>query len=323
MPRSVWGRLRNLGRLLTVGLRIGGDCYHLHDPELLPVGAVLRLLGRRVIYDVHEHFAQVVFIRSWVPAWIRRPLSRGVDLIERLVARCLSGVVGVVEEQERRFRGRPFAAVKNYPRLEWFRRVDSEIPEVELIHVGSLSPERGGLLLLDIVNVLRETHPEVRLLSIGKFHSGYIEEEFWRRLGEYGLEKQVRCQVDPVPYEELGALIRKGRIGLIPGQVSAVHLMPFVPTKLFEYLACGLPVVASDLPSIRAFYSVTDWGMLVEPADARAHARAIGYLLDHPEEARVKGARGRDMVEHGFSWDMEAKKLSALYERILQERGDV
>ena len=56
------------------------------------------------------------------------------------------------------------------------------------------------------------------------------------------------------------------------------NLTPFVLTKPFEYLACGLP-------SIRRFHAVADWGILVEPAAARAHAWAIGYLLDHPEEA--------------------------------------
>jgi glycosyltransferase involved in cell wall biosynthesis len=105
-------------------------------------------------------------------------------------------------------------------------------------------------------------------------------------------------------------------VGLIPGQVSLKNLRPFVPSKLFEYLACGIPVVASALPSIRSFHAEADWGILVEPADARAHARAIGFLLDHPAEARAKGERGLTMVEDRFNWAGEAQKLLALYDRV-------
>lgn len=74
VPGSLRGRLANLARLLRAGLRTESDCYHFHDPELLPVGLALRLLGKRVIYDVHEHFPQVALVRAWVPGYLRRPL---------------------------------------------------------------------------------------------------------------------------------------------------------------------------------------------------------------------------------------------------------
>ena len=321
-PASLAGRLGNLARLLRASLRTGSDCYHFHDPELLPVGLALRLLGKRVIYDVHEHFPQVALVRAWVPARLRRPLSWGVDATERWVARRLNGVVGVVEAQGRRFRGKPFAAVKNFPRLDWFRPNGRAIADFELLHVGSLSPERGGLVLPEIVSALQKTHPGARLLCIGHFHTAQIEDEFHRRVRGYGLEEQVQCRTEPVPHDELGAWIRRGRIGLIPGQVSVQNMTPFVPTKLFEYLACGLPVVAGDLPSIRRFHAVADWGVLVEPADVDGYARVIGHLLDHPHQARELGQRGREMVEHCFNWEIEAQKLLDLYARVLAQKGN-
>jgi glycosyltransferase involved in cell wall biosynthesis len=304
-------------RLLRIGLRQESDCYHFHDPELLPVGLGLRLLGKRVIYDVHEHFPQVAMVRAWVPARLRRPLSWLVDAAERWAARWLSGVVGVVEAQERRFEGRPFAAVKNVPRLDWFRVDERDVADFELLHVGSLSPERGGLVLPEIVRALQGTHPGARLLCIGRFHTAQMEAGFRRRVREYGLEELVHCRTEPVPHDELGGWIRRGRVGLIPGQVSVQNMTPFVPTKLFEYLACGLPVVAGDLPSIRRFHAVADWGVLVEPSDADGYARAAGYLLDHAQMARELGQQGREVVERCFNWETEARKLLDLYARVL------
>ncbi len=312
-------RVFNLFRLLREGWKVKADFYHFHDPELLPLGVFLRLLGKRAIYDVHEHFPQAALVRTWIPAGLRRSLSVLVDVWERLLAGCLSGVVGVVEEQGGRFGGCLFAAVKNYPRLEWFQsNGHSQAPVAhQLIHVGSLSRERGGLFLLEIMKVLRETHPDVRLLCIGRFHTEPVQTLFLQKLEEYQLHDQVTCHTEPVPYEELGRVIQASKIGLIPGQVSVQNLAPFVPTKLFEYLACGLPVVASALPSIRNFYAEADWGGVVEPADPRAHARAIRCLLDSPLEARAKGDRGRSLVESRFNWDLEAEKLLNLYQEVL------
>lgn len=317
LPSSSWARLCNLGRVLLAGWGTRAQIYHLHDPELLPVGLLLRLLGKEVFYDVHEHFPQVALVRGWVPRWLRRPLAALVDRTERFSARWLSGVVGVVEEQGPRFRHRPFAAIKNFPRLEWFPPTNGQARTgAELIHVGSLSEDRGAFFLLEIMRLLGQTHPQARLLTLGPFHTARTEKVFRERLCAYGLDGRVECRTTAVPYRDLGSLIRASRIGLIPGQVSPKNLAPFVPTKLFEYLACGLPVVASALPSIQGFYTAADWGILVAPADAAAHAQAIANLLDHPEEARAKGGRGRVAVETRFNWAQEEQKLLAFYAHL-------
>ena len=323
IPRGLIGRAVNLMRLFVIGWRSGSDIYHFHDPELLPVGVLLCLLGKRVVYDVHEHFPQVAYVRSWIPSALRPAVSVTVDIVERFLACCFSAVVGVVDEQEQRFSNCLFAAIKNYPRVECFAG-DSR-PEqkrvygngaAELIHVGSLSAERGGLFLLDIMRELRPFYPNVRLKSLGPFHSETIRREFQTRLEKFELGDSVTVETERVAYEKLGQVIRGGIVGLIPGQVSAQNLTPFIPTKLFEYMACGLPVVASALPSIRQFYLSADWGMLVEPGDPKAHALAIAHLLEHPEEARKKGTVGREAVEKTFNWDGEAEKLLELYARI-------
>ena len=322
VARGVGQRFLNLWRLLRVGLGADAACFHFHDPELLPVGAVLRLCGRRVIYDVHEHFPLVAMVRPWVPTRLRRPLSRLVDWGERSLARFfVTAVVGVVEEQGERFASRPFAVVKNYPRLEWFSPSRGKLGPCALVHIGSLSEDRGGLFLLEIMRELAKTHPQARLLSVGAFHSQELRERFEVRRREWGLEEQIHYSEKRVPYDELGAVIAACQIGLVPGQISPKNLASFVPTKLFEYLACGLPVVASDLPSIRRFHAVADWGLLADPRDPAAHARAIGCLLDNPVGAQAKGAQARRAAEEHFNWEAEGEKLLALYERIVPRKG--
>ena len=305
-------------RLLPAALRLDADIHHLHDPELLPLGWVLKALGRRVIYDVHEDFPAAAFTRTWVPRRVRRPLSLAVDAVERVLARRLDGVVGVVQEQGARFGRRPFVAAGNYPRLEWFGPAapGAPAPKADLLHVGSLSRERGAQFLLEIMRLVRRSHPQVRLSALGPFQTRATEAEFRTMLREYELTDHVDCRTERLPYDELGAFIGGHRVGLIPGQRSAATLTPFSPTKLFEYLACGLPVVASALPSIEGFRRGWEWGLLADPDDPGDHARAIARLLDDPREAERMGRAGREMVETECNWERESRKLLSLYDTV-------
>lgn len=324
VPLSAVGRLKNMARIFRRALRSDARIFHFHDPELLFVGLALKWMGRRVVYDVHEHFPQAVKVRPWVPNRLRRPLSWLVDRIETRIAARLDGVVGVVDEQGQRFLQRPFVAVKNYPRLECFAPAKGRpYPRFELVHLGSLSPARGGFFLLEIARLLCDKGLDFRLLCLGNFHGAAARERFMALREEYGLCEQVIWRAGNMPYEALGPLLSRAAVGLIPGQVSEQNNMPFVPTKLFEYLACGLPVVASDLPSLRRFRDQGNWGYVVKADDAEAHAWAIAHLLKNPDEAEAMGQRGRLAVEQRWNWDAEAEKLMGFYRGLLPEvRGE-
>jgi glycosyltransferase involved in cell wall biosynthesis len=319
-PTSVVGRLMNLPRLFRAALHTDARLIHFHDPELLLVGLALRMMGRKVVYDCHENFPQTAYVRRWVPALLRRPLAMVIDTLERTVARLLSGVLGVVDEQGSRFDRCPFVAIKNFPRLEWFspngHGPSSDLAVCELLHIGSLSHDRGSQFLLDVMSELGKTHPDVKLRTVGAFHTEADRVAFEQRAAELGIRDRIDCCTEKVPYDELGMLIRRHRIGLIPGQVSVKNLSPFIPTKLFEYLACGLPVVASSLPSIRGFYAEGDWGVLADPSRPCEHAAAIRHLLDDEHEALAKGRRGRSLVERRFNWSIEAERLIDFYKQV-------
>lgn len=317
VPASPGQRLALQRHLFRIGRRLQADIYHIHDPELLLLALALRCLGRRVVYDVHENFPAVALTRAWVPPVLRRPLSLVVDVVERRLAACLNGVVGVIEDQQPRFASRRFTVVRNYPRLEWFRPDVGLQQEAELIHVGSLSRERGAHFLLQVMHALRQTHPNVRLDALGPFHTRADEVAFHATVREFGLTEHVHLRTDRLAYDELGRFISRHQIGLIPGQVSAKNLTPFVPTKLFEYLACGVPVVASALPSIVALRQWGEWGHVVDPDDPAAHARAIAALLDNPDEGRRLGAVGRALVEERCNWEAESRKLMGFYDEVL------
>jgi hypothetical protein len=86
---------------------------------------------------------------------------------------------------------------------------------------------------------------------------------------------------------------------------------------MFEYMAAGLPVIASDFPLWREIVDGAGCGLLVDPMDPRAIAEAMQWIIDHPEEAAEMGRRGRAAVEHTYNWEAESTKLVELYRRLL------
>jgi glycosyltransferase involved in cell wall biosynthesis len=90
-----------------------------------------------------------------------------------------------------------------------------------------------------------------------------------------------------------------------------------VPTKLFEYMAYGLPVVSSDLASTRPFVRDGENGYVVAAADPQAHAQALLRLLRDPDAARAMGLRGQALVQADWNWDEMGRRLVGFYERVL------
>jgi len=89
------------------------------------------------------------------------------------------------------------------------------------------------------------------------------------------------------------------------------------PVKLFEYMAAGIPIVASDFPLWRRIISQVRAGLLVDPHSARAIAEAIQWLLDHSDEAEEMGRRGRQAVADRYTWTSAGEALGRFYEALI------
>jgi glycosyltransferase involved in cell wall biosynthesis len=119
---------------------------------------------------------------------------------------------------------------------------------------------------------------------------------------------------------ELGFLDRAGvRDVMARSLAGIVTFLPLPnhldshPTKMFEYMSSGIPVIASDFPLWRTIVEGNHCGVCVDPLDPGAIAAAIDYLADHPDIARSMGDKGRKAVLEKYNWDVESKKLTDLY----------
>jgi len=302
-------------RAFRLALYQRADVYHFHDPELLPIGVLLKLFtGAKVIYDVHEDVPQQILTKYWIPAPLRCPVSGVFNAVENLLARAVDAVVVATEGIAEKFARFKPVVVHNYPNLEMLpnpstRRKEGE--EKVLVYVGGISKLRGAI---EIVRALEYLNPtwNVRLDLIGKFEPPELEQELMLLPGY----RRVRFLGWMQP-EDVYAHLAKADIGLV-----CLHPEPRFtvawPVKFFEYMAAGLPVVASNFPLWKEIVEGNRCGITVDPLDPKAIAQAIEYLLTHPEEARQMGENGRRAVVEKYNWGQEKEKLLNLYEELLR-----
>jgi len=318
---SRFSRILHTAKIFNRALAERADIYQVHNPELLLWGVLLKFFTKRpVIYDVHEDFPDAVKIRDWIPRYLRGPLSLMVDIYERVLTRLIDYVVTADEQTSGRFlhSNKRVLTLFNFPRIAYLKgiaNVKKTSKSVKIvIHAGSLSPERGGDIMLEAFKTVKEVVQGARLLLIGDFTTPYGL-NLKRKVIKYGLEDSVTL-VDYLPHEQVLEYIAKSDVGLSLLQ-PVPKFMKNIPQKIFEYMACGVPSVISDLPPVRPFIETSQAGILVSPSNPVKIAESIVFLLQHPEEARKMGESGRRAVLEEYNWEKESKKLLEVYEELL------
>ncbi|MBZ5693766.1 MAG: glycosyltransferase family 4 protein [Acidobacteriia bacterium] len=310
-------------------LRQNANLYHFQDPQLLPLAFALKLIFRKkVVYDAYEDFPSMAASKRSIPRFLR-PLAAGiVAAIESLAARCFDGLMTADPFTLRRLarQGKSSKLVfYNFPNLDFFpapraRREKS----FDVVYRGGISERTGihvlleALRLLEAQRLIGKRSKPARLLLIGYFDDAAAEDRLRAHIRALGLESNVEIR-GRIEHEEMAEALGEARIGVCPLQPVPKFLLN-IPVKIFEYWACGLPVVASDLPPIRPFFRNGSGGYLVQPGDPEELARCIAWLLDHPDEAAHMGQHGRELVVQRFNNAGETHKLRKFCARIATDR---
>jgi len=206
----------------------------------------------------------------------------------------------------------------NFPNLDFFPPLSGHTKSYDVVYRGGLSPRTGTEVLLDAMALLASQRASIRLLLLGYFDDPQSEAHFLYKIRRLGLESSVEVR-GRIPHEEMAAALGSARIGVSP-LLPVPKFLANIPVKVFEYWACALPVVATDLCPIRPFFRHDEAGLLVTPSHpeqlARSIAHSIGWLLDHPEAAQEMGRRGRALVTQRLNNAAEVPKLLRFCERI-------
>jgi glycosyltransferase involved in cell wall biosynthesis len=292
---------------------------HAHDTNaLVPVAAAAARLGIPYVYDAHD-------------LWLGRPRrQRGVmyfalsqlyhGLVERLLipraTAALTVSPPIVGHLRRRYRLPVVHLVPNYPVVGGpvERRELGDLPGGDAIdparpvvlYLGGLMAGRGLGELVDAIGLV----PEVQLVLLG---SGAEEGRLLARARVVGASVHL---LSPVPPELVEAYAASADVGVSPIVPSCLNYRYSLPNKLFQYMAAGIPLVASDFRQVREVVEGSGCGVVVDTTRPEAIARAIRRILGDPREAAAMGARGRAAVVDRYNWEVSATVLRGVYSEL-------
>ena len=291
--------------------KLKATSVHFHDPELLPLGVMLRVLGLNIIYDVHEDLPRQILSKPYLSSIVRRPLAYIIEAIEWMASRLLSANVVATPFIANRFQTSKTIVVHNYPILSEFQEADV-VPysdrAADFAYVGGLVYERGAREMVDAIGKMKMTKSTLRIagdFQDKKLRNELVKNKNWARVDYVGWLNR----------EGISNLLREVRAGLVVLHPTKSYVESY-PIKLFEYMAAGLPVIASDFPLWRSIIDDAKCGILVDPLNVDEIAGAMNWVLDNPLKAEEMGRNGRQFVEEKYNWHSEGKKLVSLYRNL-------
>jgi glycosyltransferase involved in cell wall biosynthesis len=317
-------RLGLLPRAVAAVVRTKPEICHFHDFELLLAVPFLRALTRaKLVFDCHEVYPETVLTSTRFPGWARPLVSRFVGVFQRAMAAGLHAVIGSDPEVAKLFEGAvgDVRVVSNFPRLSYFEPGLREPEAVGamrerlrgrrvLLYQGGMGEDRGLYVMLEAMRVLKERAPDVTLVLLGSFDAR-DDERVSRLVREHGLGDTV-LRPGEVPHLDVPAWIRLAQVGLVPFQPTP-KWMKNTPIKLFEYMACRVPVLAADLPPMRSFVERSGGGRVYDSTSPERLADGALALLADAGAMRRMAEGGRLWVEQEWNWDQMAQRVPSLY----------
>jgi len=335
-PLPQWGRqgefhLHNLpmsqGRLgrMWLALRVGKyvskdgefDAIHFHDPELIPamIWLSLRHPRVRILYDVHEELPLEVFSKSYIPRPLR-PLASGfARLLWSMAARRFHAFAPATEAIAAHWPPERTRVVHNYPRSMFNRpRNGLEVNPNRIAFVGALTQIHGVEEVLQSVSRLRQEYPQVRLELYGRVLDASLKPAVDRSVRE-GWGQHIPW-LEPA---ELVTRLSGAGVGLVPYRPLPDHLNA-LPTKIFEYMALGIPILASDFPLWRRIIQEQNVG-LCSPPTVEGITQGLRLMLSDPARLQAWSVRAQETYQQRYRWEVEAENLRSLY-RIMGLKVD-
>ena len=301
MTKTVW-------RVYKKALALNADIYHFHDPELIIVAYLLKRKGKKVIYDVHEDLPRQLFAKAYLGKFVASVLSFFAEQTENFFAARLSGVVTVTPFIFKRFKklNSTVEMVCNFPLLSEFSFETTVATKQNTIcYVGSITEERGLFYMLQAMENI-----DARLNLAGVFDSNELREKSlqmpsWKKVNELGFLNRT----------DILKTISESRVGLavlknLPNYVDAY------PIKIFEYMAAGVPVVASNFPIWKEIVEGNNCGVCVAPDNKKAIADAANNLLSNETLAQQMGANGKKAIKEKYNWETESRNLLSFYAKL-------
>jgi glycosyltransferase involved in cell wall biosynthesis len=312
-------------RASLLAVRRRYSAVHIHNPPdfLIFAATIPKLLGAKVIFDVHD-LSDDIFAMRFGARPGARLFDRALRLIESAATRFADFVITVHEPYRRELAARGVSLEKTTVVMNTVderllpsgHRADSGDGGFRVVYHGTVTPPYGVRLVVEAVAKLARDVPDVRLDIYG---DGDAVPKIEALANELGVADRVRLSRRYLPQAEVLERIQQASVGVIPNLRVRFNRMA-LSTKLFEYVALGIPVVSADLSSIREHFADSEV-LFFSAGDADALRSALFETWRDPEAATAR-SRGALRRYENYRWPAQARRYAELLERsVTRTRG--
>lgn len=291
---------------------LGADCYHFHDPELIPVAYALKqATGACIIYDMHEDYRWHGPVEGRLLRALERWCFRWVDHVVLAESSYRSIVAGT--DVATTFIGNYMRPYDDTPPP---RRTGMASP-VRLLYTGVVARSRGLFHMIDLVRRIAGMDEAATLNIVGVCNLPNQRHRAERMIRQHGLDSHIRrIGWDAyVPASTMTSHYRWADVGLALFDPDPNYVRS-MPTKFYEYLYYGLPIVCSDFPRWRQFIERHHCGAVVPPGDTAAAQAVLHRWRANPDRYRVLSDAARAAASQ-YAWAIMGERLVRLYDELL------
>ena len=315
LKKSILAKLFRPVKLFKMARSLKPDVIHFHDPELIPWALVHRAMGYTMVYDIHEDNMTVIRHRNYIPSYLKGLLASLVGCIEGLAHSVMPTILAEAYYQRRFPKG---IIVANYQNIS-VKKEEISLEsgpinikgESHVLYTGNIEIERG---VLKYIEGIRGTS-NVYLHLIGRTYQRTFDKTID---AQKGLEDRIHWEglASYVPFSRI--LERYAERNWLAGLVVfpySDHYKDKYPTKFFEYMAFGIPIIYTDFSEWKNLLDPLEVGIAVNPEKP---AELISALDTLKGDKALWQSYAKNALYHSkkFSWDHEASKLTTLYNEL-------
>lgn len=285
--------------------------FHFHDPEQMITGLILTLLGRKVIYDIHENVRGMIVSRKWLKTRLLKAfISQAVYMMDRIIVRAYSGIIVARPDIAEFYQNLNMIIFRNFPSVKYMKKVNQyrENKKKVVIYAGGLTAIRG---IKQLIMAFDNMGDKAELWLMGPWLEKNLQKEC-EHLPGYQYVRYLGSK----PYGEHFEYIRKADFGIIPFLPGPNHNTT-LPNKPFEYALCDCVLLMSDFDYWKDIFD--DMGFFFNPLDPDSIALSINSAIDNPDLCEHYRTKAFRKIRDEYNLENEGHKLIEFYNDILSK----